>query len=91
MSDNDTTGEIPPVIINCKPIVGTVKCCINDCEDVEFLRNAVMVLWGIVDDIDTYGDMTKDDNNLFRKLVERKQKERWKLSIACDGFDIFQK
>lgn len=45
-------------------------------------------LWDIIDDIDTYGDMAKDDDKLYRNLVERKQKERWRLPITCDGYTL---
>jgi len=45
-------------------------------------------LWRIIDDIDTYSDMAKSDDKLYRSLVERKQNERWKLPIECDGYSI---
>lgn len=45
-------------------------------------------LWAIIDDIDTYGDMAKGDDVLYRSLVEKKQKERWGLPIACDGQEL---
>lgn len=37
------------------------------------LREALEFLWNIIDDIDTYSDMAKSDNSLFRTLVERRQ------------------
>lgn len=39
---------------------------------------AIKKLWRIIDDIDdidSYGDMAKDNDKLFRNLVERKQVE----------------
>jgi len=48
----------------------------------------IVKLWDIIDDIDSYGDMAKDDDKLFRGLVERKQKERWDLPITTDGYGL---
>jgi hypothetical protein len=45
-------------------------------------------LWQIIDDIDTYSDMAKSDDKLYRGLVERRQKDRWKLPIDCDRHSI---
>ena len=45
-------------------------------------------LWNIIDDIDTYGDMAKADDKLFRELVERRQKDRWKTGITTDGYTL---
>ena len=36
-------------------------------------------------------DMAKSDDALFRRLVEKKQKERWKLPITTDGYEIILK
>lgn len=45
----------------------------------------IQQLWGIIDDIDTYSDMAKADDKLYRSLVERRQKDRWKTGITTDG------
>lgn len=45
----------------------------------------IQQLWDIIDDIDTYGDMAKADDKLYRALVERRQKDRWKTGITTDG------
>ena len=45
-------------------------------------------LWDIIDDIDTYGDMAKGDEKLYRSLVERKQRERFKTGITTDGYTL---
>ena len=45
----------------------------------------IQQLWDIIDDIDTYGDMAKADDKLYRSLVERRQKDRWKTGITTDG------
>ena len=43
-------------------------------------------MWDIIDDIDSYGDMAKADDKLFRSLVERRQKARWETGITTDGY-----
>ncbi len=45
-------------------------------------------LWTIIDDIDTYGDMAKSDDKLYRSMVERRQKERWGTGITTDGYTL---
>jgi len=45
-------------------------------------------LWRIIDDIDSYGDVAKDDDKLFRGLTQRKQAERWDLPITSDGYTL---
>ena len=49
---------------------------------------ALEYLWSIIDDIDTYGDMAKSDDKAFRKMVERRQKDRWKLGVESDGYTL---
>ena len=55
---------------------------INDREDI------IKFLWQIIDDIDTYGDMAKADDKLYRGLTERRQKDRWKTGITTDGYEL---
>ena len=45
-------------------------------------------LWAIIDDIDTYGDIAKSDDKLYRSMVERRQKERWGTGITTDGYTL---
>ncbi|MCP3885103.1 MAG: hypothetical protein GY700_06445 [Propionibacteriaceae bacterium] len=45
-------------------------------------------LWGLLDDIDTYSDMAKADDKLYRSLVERCQARRWECGITTDGSDL---
>ena len=50
---------------------------------------ALEKLWEIIDDIDTYGDMAKNDDKLFRALVERKQRTRFEATgISTDGQEL---
>ena len=63
----------------------------NKDDEIERLFGLIKSLWQIIDDIDTYGDMAKSDDAFFRSLVEKKQKERWKLPITTDGYGIMLK
>jgi hypothetical protein len=50
---------------------------------------ALEKLWNIIDDIDTYGDMAKADEKLYRSLVERRQRTRFKeTGISTDGYTL---
>lgn len=50
---------------------------------------ALEKLWKIIDDIDTYGDMAKSDDKLYRSLVERKQRQRFEQTgISTDGYEL---
>ncbi len=57
-------------------------------DNIEWLRGAVEELWQMLDDIDTYSDMAKSDNQVYRTLVERKQKTRFQV-LESDGYDLF--
>jgi hypothetical protein len=45
-------------------------------------------LWSIIDDIDTYSDMVKQDDKAFRHMVEQRQKDRWNTGITTDGYTL---
>jgi hypothetical protein len=47
-------------------------------------------LWNIVDDIDTYSDVAKSDDMLYRQLVEMKQRERWELVGISLNKDVLE-
>lgn len=44
-------------------------------------------LWGLLDDIDTAGDLAKGDDKLYRALVERYQRQRF-LVGSTDGYTV---
>jgi len=47
---------------------------------IEVMKQALEtldVLWGIIDDIDTIGDISRSDDKAYRSLVERKQRTRF--------------
>ena len=52
------------------------------------LKEGLEYLWAIIDDIDTYGDMAKADDKLYRKLVERRQGDRWTIGVTSDGYKL---
>lgn len=56
--------------------------------EVMRLRETIEKLWVVIDDIDTYSDMAKADDKLYRSLVERRQKDRWGTGINCDGYKL---
>lgn len=57
-------------------------------EERDRLKECLEYLWGIIDDIDTYGDMAKENDKLFRSLTERRQKDRWTTGITSDGYKL---
>jgi len=59
-------------------------------EDVKALRNRheevlglVGALWQLLDDVDTAGDMAKDDDAAYRRIVEKVQKRRWGTGVEA--------
>jgi len=47
----------------------------------------IETLWGILDDIDTAGDIAKGDNEVYRAKVEKLQRSRFdKTKISTDGY-----
>lgn len=56
--------------------------------EVADAHKKIEFLWSIIDDIDSYGDLAKGDDKLFRGLVERRQKDRWKTGITTDGYTL---
>ena len=50
--------------------------------------DAIRMLWQIIDDIDSYGDVAKDNDKLFRNLVEKRQAQRWELPITTNGYTL---
>ena len=45
------------------------------------LQEAIVFLWEIIDDIDTYGDLAKDNEKLYRNLVEKRQRDRFSRNL----------
>jgi hypothetical protein len=58
-------------------------------EALRLALEALEKLWNIIDDIDTYSDMAKADEKLYRSLVERRQRQRFEeTGISTDGYDL---
>jgi len=58
-------------------------------EALKLALDAIEKLWNIIDDIDTYGDMAKADEKLYRSLVERRQRTRFEeTGISTDGHTL---
>jgi hypothetical protein len=54
------------------------------------LEKVIEVLWDLLDEVDTAGDLAKGDDKLFRGLAEKAQAKRWATGITVDkdGQDI---
>lgn len=51
-------------------------------------RQIIEQLWGLLDDIDTAGDMFKSDDAAYRQYVEAKQRCRFGTGITTDGYTL---
>lgn len=45
-------------------------------------------LWDIIDNIDTASDIAKEDDKLYRAIVEKEQAKRWSFGIKTDGYRL---
>lgn len=62
---------------------------IENLNDVKILHELVQNLWMLLDDIDTVGDMAKENNVAYRSLVEMIQVKRHNTGIKSDGYNLF--
>ncbi len=51
-------------------------------------RSMIEFLFGLLDDIDTTGDIAKGNDVAYRERVERIQKRRWETGITTDGYTL---
>ena len=58
-------------------------------DNVEWLRDAVMKLYDILDDISTADDAFRENDRGFRKYVMARQLRKNKL-ITSDGYHLFR-
>lgn len=49
----------------------------------------IIALWDLLDEIDTVNDIAKDDDKVFRDLVNFIQSKRLYIGISCDGYNLF--
>ncbi|CAB4130893.1 hypothetical protein UFOVP120_42 [uncultured Caudovirales phage] len=54
---------------------------------IEKLETAATGLWNLLDEIDTISDLAKDNNEFYRKLVEKVQRRRFQFG-KTDGYDV---
>ena len=52
------------------------------------LHDVAQYLYGLLDDIDTAGDIAKADNWIYRKIVERIQAKKRVVVASCDGYTV---
>lgn len=45
-------------------------------------------LYGLLDDIDTIGDIAKGNDKLYRNMVEEVQKRKSETGIESDGYTL---
>lgn len=50
-------------------------------------REIAVGLWDLLDEIDTIGDLAKDNDKLYRKLVEKVQRRRFSFG-STDGYSV---
>lgn len=58
-----------------------------DAEDIDW-RHVAEKLWGIIDDIDAYSDVTKGNYNAFYSMVMKRQADRAKWMFSPDGYSL---
>lgn len=54
-------------------------------------KEVIYRLWRLLDNIDTYSDVAKSDDKLYRKLVEAEQKDRWLVLDQETVDDLYDK
>jgi basic membrane lipoprotein Med (substrate-binding protein (PBP1-ABC) superfamily) len=51
-------------------------------------KQIIEYLWQIIDDIDTLSDIAKENDVVYRNMVEKLQKKRWNTGITTDGYKL---
>lgn len=69
--------------------INKIKQNIYNCNNIAFLRQKVIELWGIIDNIDTLSDMCKGDTESYYKQVHEQQLKRWHIGIKSDGYSLY--
>jgi phosphoenolpyruvate synthase/pyruvate phosphate dikinase len=62
----------------------------ENAEDVDYKKIAFF-LYNLLDDIDTISDIVKDNNVLYRSLVEQMQDHKKHVVQSCDGHTLVLK
>ena len=71
-------------------ITHTGQIRISDMAKYAADTNQVEFLWGLLDDIDTVGDMAKDNDKVYRTMVEKIHPKRQQVAES-NGYKIFIK
>ena len=74
-------------------LTGETNVCAmaHDCiSTVETMIAQINFLWGLLDDIDAVGDMVKDNDRVYRNIVEKIHPKRTQVAES-DGYKIFIK
>lgn len=61
---------------------------VPDDEKAKSYHDVAQRLYALLDDIDTAGDIAKDDDALYRGIVERTQAKKGVFVISCDGYTV---
>ena len=81
--------EQKPLNFNCKSVQKRLATQCGYVEQPAQEPDAIIEsLWSIIDDIDSYGDVAKSNDKLYRELVEQRQKDRWNTGITTDGYTL---
>lgn len=52
------------------------------------LHSVAQYLYQLLDDIDTVGDVAKDNDKLYRAMVEKIQAKKNLVVSVCDGYTV---
>ena len=71
-----------------------IECAVEEIAKSEEPTKAIQYqigieyLWQIIDDIDTVSDIAKENDVVYRNMVEKLQKKRWNTGITTDGYKL---
>lgn len=87
-SAQDHFGRGPEDMAACRVKVGEERGLVMSLRRARRDREE---LWQILDDIDTYSDVAKADDKLFRGLVENAHPRRFEIAMSPDGQKLLWK
>lgn len=61
---------------------------LNECTNINLLREIVTYLYDLLDDIDTASDIAKSNDSLYRKMSEHIQQKKG-YYLYSDGYNLF--
>jgi hypothetical protein len=51
-------------------------------------HQVIEFLWGLLDDLDTAGDIAKNNHHFYRSMAEEIHKRRHETGITTDGYEL---